>query len=246
MRRLKANYLWGNWTWGRRKASSKMVGVESRTVLYAIGFSGACMYYSAFRRRNRCPVRQPSASWTLWCIRDTPPFTTALRSYFSAGGKLYERARGYVCVCVRVSLRGFHLPLLQRKVQTPVHKRVWLGRNCCGKGGGDTFTCLWNYSGTSGVIQMLRWRPRGMLWQTGSSWEANTPAPLKGKVIYGRTFAPHACGDDSSRAPIISLHLSGCQFKASYFWAAALTLHSADLLAKQHVAGAALPRFQAL
>lgn len=165
------------------------------------------MYYSAFRRRNRCPVRQPSAFWTVWCIRDTPPFRTALRSYFSAGGELYE----CVCVCDPVP-QGFHLLLLQRKVQTPVHKPLWIARNCCGRG--HTFTYLGNYSGTSGVIRMLRWRPRGMLCQTSSSWEANTPAPLKRKVIYGRTFAPHTCGDDFSRAPIISLHFLGCQFKA--------------------------------
>ena len=91
--------------------------------------------FSISERENCCPARQPSAFWTLRCIRDTLPFRIRLKSYFSAGGKWNEWEKKKVWVCVWWC--GFRLPPLdavfkvrqsEKKNCTHMSRRVWIGR----------------------------------------------------------------------------------------------------------------------
>lgn len=140
--------------------------------------------------KNCCPARRPSAFWTLWCIWDMLPFRIRLKSYFSVGSKWNECGGGKCPVSV---------PPPQSKISACILMCLnW--KKCCPSwclAAWGTFTCMRNYSRTSGGVQMQRWDVQGVWCQSTSSCKVKGLSPLQGPMICGIIVALHTGGDDS-------------------------------------------------
>lgn len=164
------------------------------------------MYYSAFQRKNCCPARQPSAFWTLWSIWYILPLRIRLRAYFSVAGEANEMSGQKKLSSVPPS-RFFTSPHYSEGLKKYLSKDclhmswcVWIERNVAQVEvqlqREHTFTCLTNYSRTSGVDQMRRWDVWGMWCQTPAAARWKCCHLSKGQVVCGIIVALHTYGDD--------------------------------------------------
>lgn len=196
MWRLKSNYLWETGPEEGARPLAKWFTLRAilfYRLLNSLDHSKICMYYSAFERKNCCPARLPSAFWTLWCIWGMLPFRIRLKSYFSAWGQMKwvgEKEGAFLASLPRT----FHRPSLQRRLSSAkythiyiyisegkLHEHVSMYPNWKKEAEEaevqlrreGTFTCMRNYSRTSGGVQMQRWNVWGVWCQTpaGARWK---------------------------------------------------------------------------
>lgn len=194
MWRLKSNYLWETGPEEGARPLAKWFTLRAilfYRLLNSLDHSKICMYYSAFERKNCCPARLPSAFWTLWYIWGMLPFRIRLKSYFSAWGQMkWVGKKGGLS---SVPPSNFSLPLIAAKAfkckiyiyiyisEVKLHERVSMCPNWKKEAEEaevqlrreGTFTCMRNYSRTSGVVQMQRWNVWGVWCQTpaGARWK---------------------------------------------------------------------------